>query len=198
MENSSAEARDSPLVTSYVDPYLNPDFSAHLQYNHYETYVRPLQENNPLHKDIETVDQLDTSLQPRRSPVHTLGLETISTSRVEEPSQDPEEIKRQREMEERMFAVPRATPASMEPISVSNENKESDDLVKKLKSLRDSDLLSLTPKDPPPEAIHCGWREYQGGANWKDITKYRDYELGQLRDEQRQQQRRQQQLYYYY
>lgn len=185
-------------ASDYIDPYSeNHD---ELNYNDYDSYIRPLKTREKLHLGEEQVEPgtglNERGFAPKRSPVDIRGLRPISTSCVEEPSANPDDIKRQRELEERTFNIPHADPSALEPIHVSRESGGVD--VRQIKNSRAADVNQLRLNEPPPEAIRCGWREYQGGATWQDITRYRDFELGQLKEQQREQQSARTGPVYYY
>lgn len=183
----------------YTDPYshINP---RNVNYDEYETYVRPLQERETLHRseELEIPGDLpgltDNQLRAKKSPVNVRGLTTINTKDVTQPSSNPEEIKRMREAEERMFRIPSASPESMKPIDTHLDTKVN---VNDLKKMRNEDLRGITVTEPPPGSIQCGWREYQGGATWKDISRFRDFELGHLKEQQKQQAGKTDVEYYY-
>lgn len=191
------QASRYPEPAGYADDYDIPP--QELNYNDVNTYVKPLVPRESLHLDQDFVAPgtglNENGFAPRRSPVDVVGLKTISTSQIEEPTRNPDDIKREREMEARMFAVPQASSAALKPIDVSRSDKGPDP--NSVRAERDADISNIRTTAPPPEAIRCGWREYQGGATWEDINRYRDYEMNELRQSQREQQNQAAPLYYY-
>lgn len=202
MMRAKVEAYDE----TYVNPYDYEDYSQQLQSNDPNAYVRPLSERERLHAETSddfrnateegvSVGFRERGFRPKMSPVDVPGLQPITSFDLGEPPKTPEEKKRERELQEEQLRPPRASEAAMKPISVSRAPGSD---VKNYMREREHALDDVTIRDPPPEAIRCGWREYQGGATWQDITMYRDYELGHWQEEQRQQQAYGDSPVYYY
>ena len=205
--------------TSATNPYSQLKHHD-LHFNNFDSYVIPLEEQEFIQGEARnsrnpsagrqpdgngtTVDPRDLDgaqvmnnawQQMRPSPVQHRGLESIETSRVEEPTENPEYIKRQREAEYRQLRIPRSDPNSLQPVDCSNRGNGS--AIASFVNNRDRELDSVQPDAPPPESVHCGWSEYQGGATWEDINRYRDQEMNTLLQIQEQQRAGTEPVYYF-
>jgi hypothetical protein len=178
-----------------------------LNYNNFDSYVVPLEEQELIHPEQPKNNYIDPSnlsgtqvmsnawQQMKPSPVQARGLESIDTSRVEEPTENPEYIKRRREMEDQQLRIPRGDPNALRPINVSRTDNSNQ--FASFKNERDRDMMEVRVDGPPPETVRCGWSEYQGGATWEDINRYRDQEMNSLLEIQQQQRTGNEPVYYY-
>lgn len=179
--------------TDYVDPYTQLPHQR-LHHNDYNSYIRPLEQFGEVEQAADGLGYGENGHTPRRSPVETSGLVPIPTSRIDEPSKDPKEILAEREAEERTFVISQAPPGALDTIKVGKEKGPS---ARRIKKLRKRDEKKFHFDGPKPEQIKCGWSEYQGGATWQDINRYREHELDTLKQVQQQQATSGESYYYY-
>ena len=208
-----------PTAPSYgVDPYQDLRQDTRSGYNNHQNqdYIRPLKDQDYIHplkqknwadedyiskRDKAYVDEVVAEREAwnkmKRSPVESMGLNPIET-REENNVIDTEELRRAREEELSQSKMPRASPSDLAPISVSTSPGDSDRLLRSYTHDRDSQLTGINFRRmaPPPEAIQCGFSEYQGGSTWEDVNKFREWEERDLRRVMEQQQH--QPVRYYY
>lgn len=196
-----------PIYHQRTNPYSQLKHHE-LNFNNFDQYVIPLEEQEliqptqPKNNYVDPSDYNGTQAmqnawkEMKPSPVQTQGLRAIQTSRIEQPSENPENLKRQREREDAELRIPRADPNSLRPIDCNNRTDNSP-AVSSFKRARDQDLENVNVRDPPPETVRCGWSEYQGGATWEDINRYRDQEMSSLRTIQEKQRLDNEPVYYY-
>jgi hypothetical protein len=204
---ANIERMRDPAYNQQTNPY-SQIIQHDLAFNNYNTYVVPLEEQEmikptqPKNNYVDPSDVQGTQAmsnawkEMKPSPVQTNGLQTIETTRIEEPSENPEMLKRKREMEDAQLRIPRCDPAALRPIDCNGRIDNSRDVVS-FKSLRDQDLQEVPRGAPPPETVQCGFSEYQGGATWEDINRYRDQEMNTLLEIQEKQRSGNEPVYYY-
>ena len=197
----------SPVYNQQTNPY-SQIIQHDLAFNNYNTYVVPLEEQEMIKptrpknnyvdpSDVEGTQVMSNAWKEMKpSPVQTNGLQTIETTRIEEPSENPEVLKRKRQMEEAQLRIPPCDPSVLRPIDCNGRIDNSRDVVS-FKSLRDQDLQEVPRGAPPPETVQCGFSEYQGGATWEDINRYRDQEMNTLLEIQEKQRSGTEPVYYY-
>jgi hypothetical protein len=110
------------------------------------------------------------------------GLHTIDLAR-REPAVDTERMRREREQQARAWKVRRASDADLRAIRVRAPPQGTTSDLRRLRRQRMRDLegIEVSALDLPPEAVPCGWSEYQGGATWEDLNRFRESEMADLR-----------------
>jgi hypothetical protein len=193
------EIQQRSRPTGYIDPYSQLP-RQDLDYNEYDSYVRPLDQKELINNSRRHISSQqgsgynESGYTARRSPVEVSGLVPIPTSRVDEPTKDANLVKHEREAEERSFILPQVQPGALDTIKVGRKKGPS---AKKIQRRRNGDLQGITFDGPEPEQINCGWSEYQGGASWEDINRYRTHELQTLKQTQKRQAETGEAFYYY-
>jgi hypothetical protein len=151
-----------------------------------------------LHNEAAAIlAERDAWEQARRESLAAAGLHIIDPSRSLEPAFDPEKFKAEREREA-SGCIEGNTPVDLRPIAVDVPPGGTPAEIRRLRKQRDRDLRGVGfQHGPPPEALECGWSEYQGGATYQDIIRDREGEMKTLVETIQAQQGADEPVYYY-